>query len=82
MEQAQVWLAPRVLLMLQPGARLCMSWHVATTAQAVVLPMVEARLGVGAQLEEAAVAWGCPGAAVLGSSFVQQSPEASTDAPT
>ena len=73
-EQAQAWLAPRVLLVLQPGARLCLSWHVAATAQAAVLPMVEARLGPGAQLEEAAMARGCPGATFLGSSFVRQSP--------
>ncbi len=73
-EQAQAWLAPRVLLVLQPDARLCLSWHVAATAQAAVLPMVEARLAPGAQLEEAAVAQGCPGATFLGSSFVRQSP--------
>ncbi|MYA91522.1 MAG: SufD family Fe-S cluster assembly protein [Synechococcus sp. SB0663_bin_10] len=73
-EQDQAWLAPRVLLVLQPGARLCLTWHVAATAQAAVLPLVEVRLGTGAQLEEAVVAWGCPGATLLGSSFVHQSP--------
>lgn len=73
-EQAQAWLAPHVLLVLQPGARLCLSWHVAATAQAAVMPMVEARLGLGAQLEEATMAWGCPGAAFLGGSFIHQSP--------
>ena len=73
-EQAQAWLAPRVLLVLQPGARLCLSWHVAATAQAAVVPMVEARLGLGAQLEEAAMARGCPGATFLGTGFIQQSP--------
>ena len=73
-EQAQAWLAPRLLLVVQPGARLCLSWHVAATDQAAVLPMVEARLGAGARLEEAALARGCPGAVFLGSSFVHQSP--------
>ncbi|MCY4055856.1 MAG: SufD family Fe-S cluster assembly protein [Cyanobacteria bacterium MAG CAR4_bin_6] len=73
-EQAQAWLAPHVLLVLEPGARLCLSWHVAVTDQAAVLPMVEARLGLGAQLEEAAMTWGCPEAAFLGGSFVHQSP--------
>ncbi|MXW11977.1 MAG: ABC transporter permease [Synechococcus sp. SB0668_bin_13] len=73
-EHAQAWLAPHVLLVLQPGARLCLNWHVAATAQAAVLPMVEARLGLGAQLEEATMAWGCPGAAFLGGSFIHQSP--------
>ena len=73
-EQAQAWLAPRLLLVLQPGTRLCLSWHVAATAQAAVLPMMEARLGPGAQLEEAVMTWGCPGATFLGSSFVHQSP--------
>ena len=73
-EQAQAWLAPHVLLVLEPGARLCLSWHVAVTAPAAVLPMVEARLGLGAQLEEAAMTWGCPEAAFLGGSFVHQSP--------
>ena len=73
-EQAQAWLAPHLLLVLQPGAQLCLSWHVAATAQAAVLPMVEAHLGLDAQLEEATVAWGCPGATFLGSSFIKQSP--------
>ena len=72
-EQAQAWLAPRLLLVLQPGARLCLSWHVAAAAPAVVLPMVEARLGPGAQLEEATTTRGCPGAVFLGSSFTDQS---------
>lgn len=74
-EQAQAWLAPHVLLVLQPGAKLCLSWHVAATAQAAVIPMVEARLGLGAQLEEATMAWGCPGANFLGTSFITQSPQ-------
>ncbi|KKZ13361.1 MAG: hypothetical protein TE42_00870 [Candidatus Synechococcus spongiarum SP3] len=73
-EQAQTWLAPHVLLVVEPGARLCLTWHVAATAQAAVLPMVEVQLGAGARLEEAAMAWGCPGAAFLGNSFVHQSP--------
>lgn len=73
-EQSQAWLAPHVLLVLEPGARLCLSWHVAATARAAVAPMVEARLGPGAQLEEAAMTWGCPEAAFLGGSFVHQSP--------
>ena len=73
-EQPQAWLAPHLLLVLQPGARLCLSWYVAATAQAAVLPMVEAQLGHGAQLEEAAMAWGCPGATFLASSFLAQSP--------
>ena len=73
-EQAQAWLAPHLLLVLQPDAQLCLSWHVAATAQAAVLPMVEAQLGRGAQLEEATMAWGCPGATFLGSSFMDQSP--------
>lgn len=74
-ERAQAWLAPHLLLVLQPGARLCLTWHVATTAQAAVLPMVEVQLGVGAHLQEATMAWGCPGAVFLGSSFINQSPQ-------
>lgn len=74
-EQAQAWLAPRLLLVLQPGARLCLSWHVAATAQAAVMPVVETRLGPGAQLEEVTMAWGCPGATFLNSSFINQSPQ-------
>ena len=73
-EQEQAWLAPHLLLVLQPGARLCLSWHVTATARSAVMPMVEARLGLGAQLEEATMAWGCPGATFLCSSFIQQSP--------
>jgi len=71
-EQAQAWLAPHVLLVLQPGARLCLTWHVATTTQAAVLPMAEARLGLGAHLQETVMAWGHPGATFLGSSFISQ----------
>lgn len=74
-EQAQAWLAPRLLLVLDPGAQLRLSWHVATTTQAAVMPMVEVQLGLGAQLEETTTAWGCPGAAFLGSSFIKQSPQ-------
>jgi len=73
-EQAQAWLAPHLLLVLQPGAHLCLSWHVVATAPAAVMPMVEARLGLAAQLEEATTAWGYPGATFLGSSFMDQSP--------
>ena len=74
-EQAQAWLAPHLLLVLQPGTQLCLSWHVTATAQAAVIPMVEAQLGLGAQLEESTMAWGCPGATFLYSSFIKQSPQ-------
>jgi len=74
-EQTQAWLAPHLLLVLEPGAHLSLTLHTAVRAQAAVVPMVEAQLGPGAHLEEALLSSGCQGATFLFNSFIDQSPQ-------
>lgn len=75
--QPAAWIAPRLLLLLAPGADLTLLWHLQAEASAALLPVLEARLQDGARLQEVLLAPGCPSANLLASSFVHQAPRTS-----
>ena len=76
-QQPAAWLAPRLLLLLEPGTDLTLLWHLQAETSAALLPVLEARLQEGSRLQEVLLAPGCPSANLLASSFVEQAPHTS-----